>query len=183
MFSTPEDAVASLIDVVKTENIEKLQAVLGPDSQDLVGSSDPATARINRGVFLAAVAEGWQLVDADPQTRTLVIGNEGWPFPVPLTKREGSWRFDTAAGKEEVLDRRIGQNELAVIQTSRAFVAAEHRYAGQGHDGKPAGLYARTLRSDPENQNRRDFCPAGRGQEPKPDGDLVAQAASEGGTF
>src|SRR5206468_2959858 len=123
-------------------------------------------------------AEQWLLVDGG-KAKTLVIGNEEWPFPVPLVKTASGWRFDTAAGKEEVLARRIGRNELAAIQTCLAYVTAQRRYAMQGHDGKPPGLYAMTFRSDPGKENGL-YWPAARGQRRSPLGDLVAQAAEEG---
>ncbi len=109
----------------------------------------------------------------------LIVGNEGWPFPVPLVKSANSWRFDTAAGKEEVLARRIGRNELAVIGTCRTYVAAQQHYAQQGHDGKPAGLFATTFPSDPGKQNGL-YWPSARQEPRSPLGDLVAQAAQEG---
>ena len=91
-------------------------------------------------MFTVAVREQWRLADDGPNRKTLIIGNEDWPFPVPLVKEASGWRFDTAAGKEEVLARRIGRNELTVLETSRAYVTAQRRYAQQGHDGKPAGV-------------------------------------------
>jgi hypothetical protein len=89
------------------------------------------------------------------------------------------WRFDTTAGKEEVLARRIGRNELAVIGICREYVAAQRHYAQQGHDGKPQGLFATTFRSDPGKQNGL-YWPAAHGQPRSPLGDLVAQASKEG---
>ena len=148
-------------------------------ARSLIASSDPATGRRNREVFTVAVAEQWRLVDEPPNRKTLVIGNEEWPFPVPLVKEASGWRFDTAAGKEEVLARRIGRNELAVIQTCLAYVTAQQRYAQQGHDGKPAGVYATKFGSDPGKENGL-YWPAARGQQRSPLGDLVAQAAAEG---
>ena len=156
-----------------------MRAIFGPEGQELIASSDAATARSNREVFTVAVAEGWRLVDQGTNRKALIVGNEGWPFPVPLVKSGKSWRFDSAAGKEEVLARRIGRNELAVIGICRAYVAAQHRYAQQGHDGKPAGLFATTVRSDPGKQNGL-YWPAAKGQPRSPLGDLVAQAWEEG---
>ena len=83
--------------------------------------------------------------DQGTNRKVLIVGNEGWPFPVPLAKIAARWRFDTAAGKEEVLARRIGRNELAAIGTCRTYVGAQRHYAEQGHDGKPAGLFATTF--------------------------------------
>ena len=78
-----------------------------------------------------------------------MIGHESWPFPVPLVKTTRGWVFDVVAGKEELLDRRIGRNELAAIETCRTYVRVQHAYASTGHDGKPAGLYAQSLQATP----------------------------------
>ena len=163
---------------MKDKNPEAVLAIFGPDAKDLVDMSDPTAARRRRQVFKVALAEGWRLEDGGADRRTLVIGNEAWPFPVPLVKGADGWRFDTAAGKEEVLARRIGRNELAAILICRTYVRAQHLYARAGHDGKPAGLYAKTLASDPGRQNGL-YWPAVRGQRRSPLGDLVAQAAAE----
>ena len=178
-FATPEDAVKALVDTVKTENLDALVAIFGPEGRELAASSDPATGRMNRRVFAVAFREQWHLEDATPTQKTLVIGNEEWPFPVPLVKAADGWRFDTAAGKEEVLARRIGRNELQAIATSRAYVTAQRRYAQEGHDGKPAGVHATKFKSDPGKQNGL-YWPAARGEKRSPLGDLVAQAADEG---
>ena len=178
-FATPEDAVKALADTVKAGQLDALLAIFGPDAQPLIASSDPATARMNRQVFAIAFREQWHLEDVTPSQKTLVVGNEDWPFPVPLVKGADGWRFDTAAGAEEVLARRIGRNELDAIATSRAYVTAQKRYALQGHDGKPAGVHATKFQSDPGKENGL-YWPAARGQARSPLGDLVAQAAGEG---
>ena len=178
-FAAPEEAVKALVDTVKTGDIDALLAIFGPDGRELIASSDPATARMNRRVFAVAAREQWHLEDSTPTQKTLVIGNENWPFPVPIVKRADGWRFDTAAGKEEVLARRIGRNELDAIATVRAYVTAQRRYAQTGHDGRPAGVHATRFQSDPGKENGL-YWPAARGQKRSPLGDLVAQAAEEG---
>jgi hypothetical protein len=178
-FAAPDDAVQALIAAVKSGDFDELLAIFGPDGQQLVASSDPATGRKNRQVFSVAVAEKWQLTDDGPNRKTLVIGNEEWPFPIPLVKDASGWRFDTAAGKEEIIARRIGRNELAAIDTCRAYVTAQLRYAAEGHDGNPAGLYAKTFQSDPGKENGL-YWPTAHGQKRSPLGELVAQAAEEG---
>ena len=178
-FPTAREAAETLIDTVKRGNLDELLAIFGPDGQDLVASSDPATGRRNREVFNVAVSERWCLADDTANRKTLVIGNEDWPFPVPIVKSGSRWKFDTAAGKEEVLDRRIGRNEVAAIDTCLAYVTAQRRYAQQGHDGKPAGLYASTFNSDPGKENGL-YWPTSKGQKRSPLGDLVAEAATEG---
>ena len=178
-FPTPGDAVKALVDTVKAGNLDGLLAIFGSGGQQLIDSSDAATARQNQKVFTVAVAERWRLEDSGTDRKTLVIGNEDWPFPVPIVKDGSAWRFDTVAGKEEILARRIGRNELAAIDTARAYVTAQKRYAEQGHDGKAAGLYAVKFQSDQGKQNGL-YWPAPRGQKLSPLGDLVAQAAEEG---
>jgi Protein of unknown function (DUF2950) len=178
-FATPDDAVRALIEAAKAKNLDDVIAIFGPEGKALIDSSDPATARRNRQVFTVAVAERWHLDDLGNGGKVLVIGNEEWPFPVPLVKDASGWRFDTAAGKEEVLARRVGRNELAAIRICRTYVAAQRLYAERGHDGRPPGLYARTFRSAPGRQNGL-YWPAARGERRSPLGDLVAHAAGEG---
>jgi len=178
-FASPEDAVKALVETTKKGDLDALLAIFGPDGRDLIASSDPATAQMNRRVFAVAAREQWHLEDAKPTGKTLVIGNENWPFPVPIVKAADGWRFDTAAGKEEILARRIGRNELDAIATAHAYVTAQRRYAQEGHDGKPAGVHATKFASDPGKQNGL-YWPAARGQKRSPLGDLVAQAAEDG---
>jgi predicted small lipoprotein YifL len=178
-FATAEDAARELIRIVKAGKLDDLIVLFGPDSQELADGSDPATGRMNRQTFAVAAAENWQLTDDGPDRKILVIGNEAWPFPVPIVKDGTSWRFDAAAGEEEVIARRVGRNELAVIAVCRTYVAAQKRYALDGHDGKPAGLYAQSFRSDSGKHNGLYWL-AARGEKLSPLGDLVAQAAEEG---
>jgi hypothetical protein len=178
-FDTPETAVRTLIDVVKKGKLEQLLGLFGPDGEELANSSDPVTGRRNREVFIVAVAEGWHLEALGPDKRALVVGNEGWTFPIPLVREAGTWRFDTAAGKEEVLARRIGRNEIAVIEVCRTYVVAQQLYARSGHDGKPPGLYARSFASDAGKHNGL-YWPAAGGEKRSPLGDLLAEAAADG---
>jgi len=178
-FATPEEAVKALADTVKAGDLDAVVAIFGPEGKELIDSSEPAIARQNQQVFTVAFREKWHLEDAGADRKTLVIGNEDWPFPVPIVKVANGWRFDTAAGKEEVLSRRIGRNELMAIEAASAYVTAQRRYAEMGHDGKPAGVHATKFQSDPGKQNGL-YWPTTRGQKPSPLGDLVAQAAGEG---
>jgi DUF2950 family protein len=174
-FPTPEDAVRSLTEAVKKNDLAEVIAIFGPDGQTLVDSSDPVTARQNRELFAVAVAEQWRLVDAGEYRKTLVVGNEAWPFPVPLVKVGDHWAFNTAAGAEEVIARRIGRNELAVIEICRTYVAAQRLYAARGHDGKRTGLYARQFRSEPGRQNGL-YWDAGKHGKRSPLGELLTMA-------
>jgi len=180
-YASPEEAVNALIDVAKRGTVDDLMKIFGPEARPLLESSDPEVARQNRQVFVAATAEGWKLEDNGADSKLLIVGHESWPFPVPLVKAGTRWQFDTAAGVEEVLDRRVGRNELAVIRVCRTYVLAQQVYASRGHDGKPAGLYATTLRSDPGKHNGL-FWPTARGEKRSPLGDLIAQAAEDSKT-
>jgi len=179
VFATPEEAARALIEFVKTNDLNGLVALFGAPGQDLVDTSDAASGRRNRELFAAAVAEGWRLGDIGPGRKELVLGNEAWPFPVPLVKSPKGWSFDAAAGREEVLNRRIGRNELAVIRILHEYVAAQRAYAATGHDGGPAGRYARRFDSDAGRQNGL-YWPARRGEPRSPLGVLVAQASEQG---
>ncbi|MGZ9189772.1 MAG: DUF2950 family protein, partial [Nitrospira sp.] len=109
-----------------------------------------------------------------------IIGDEQWPFPAPLMKKGDQWLFDAAAGEEEVLARRIGRNELSVIDLCRYFAEAQNRYASQPHDGKPAGLFAQKLRSSLGRQDGLYWNVSESGKPLSPLGDLVAEAELEG---
>ena len=178
-FASPEEAVQALAKAVKGKSLDEVRAIFGPDGQALIDASDPATARRNQQTFSAAFAERWRLEDLGSTGKTLVIGNEDWPFPIPLVKDGNTWRFDTAAGKEEVLARRVGRNELAAIRACLTYVAAQRIYARQGHDGQPAGLYAKTFRSD-SGKHSGLYWPAAHGEKRSPLGELVADASEDG---
>jgi hypothetical protein len=164
---------------VKAGDLDALVALFGPEGQTLVDTSDAATGRRNREVFAAAIAEGWRLADKGSDRKELVLGNEAWPFPAPLVRTAAGWSFDAAAGHEEILNRRIGRNELAVLRVLGDYVAAQRAYASAGHDGKRAGLYARRFGSAPGRQDGL-YWPAKHGEPRSPLGVLIAQAAEAG---
>jgi hypothetical protein len=174
-FSTANEAVQALIDGAKAGDVTELIALFGPGANELIQSSDAALARRNREVFVAAAARGWSLTDNAPDNKTLVIGDEQWPFPIPLVMEANRWRFDTEAGKEEIIDRRIGRNELAAIQVCRTYVIAQRVYASHPRDAGRAGIYAAAFRSDPGKQNGL-YWKQVKGKPRSPIGDLVAQA-------
>jgi hypothetical protein len=178
-FASPEDAAKALIDTAKGGKLDELMRLLGPEAQPLVDATDPKRAQLRRQVFVVAAREGWHLVADGADRRTLEVGYESWPFPVPIVREGNVWKFDTAAGVEEVIARRIGRNELAAIRACRTYVLAQQLYAQRGHDGKPAGLYATAIRSDPGKRNGL-YWPAARGEKRSPLGDLLADAADEG---
>jgi hypothetical protein len=178
-FARPEQAVQALVEVVKAGDLAGVVALFGPGGQELLDTSDPATGRRNREVFLAAIAEGYQLEETAPDRKQLILGDEAWPFPVPLVRGPSGWSFDAAAGREEILNRRIGRNELATIRILHEYVAAQRGYAATGHDGQRAGLYARRFGSDWGKQNGL-YWPARHGEPRSPLGVLVAKASEEG---
>jgi len=179
VYDSPEHAAEALVSTVTKGTIDDLIAILGPDSRDLIDSADVPDARQSREVFAAAAKERWRLEDGANGTKTLVIGNEDWPFPIPLVHTSNGWLFDTASGKDEVIARRVGRNELDVIEVCRTYVGAQHLYAASGHDGQPAGGFAMVFRSDAGRQNGL-YWPVARRQRPSPLGDLVAEAAEQG---
>jgi Protein of unknown function (DUF2950) len=175
-FNSPEEAVKALASAVTNEKVDDVVQIFGPEGKDLIDTSDPASGRRGRQVFTAAFTERWKLVDRDGGGKTLVVGNEEWPFPVPLIQAGQGWHFDAAAGKEEVISRRIGRNELAVIEICQTYVVAQRRYARAAHDGRKPGLFATAFRSDPGKQNGL-YWAAQKGGPRSPLGDLLAEAA------
>jgi hypothetical protein len=178
-FPTADDAVRALISAAKSTDPSALIVLLGDGSGELASSADPIAARSHRDVFVAAMAEHWHLEDRDGRHRELIVGNESWPFPVPLVKRAQGWMFDAVAGKEEVIARRIGRNELAVIRTLHGYVKAQKLYASRGHDAVPAGVYARRIASDPGTENGL-YWAVSPGRPRSPVGEVFADAAIEG---
>lgn len=178
-FDTPEAATAALIEVLKKDDVDALKGLLGPGSEPIVSSGDAVADRNGRAEFVAAYAAKHSFEDAGEGLKTLVIGENDWPVPVPLRLQDGKWIFDGAAGAEETAMRRIGRNELGAIAVSRGFVEAQKEYAAMGHDGDPPGIYALKLMSDPGMQNGL-YWETAEGEEPSPAGPFVASAAEQG---
>ena len=179
-FASAEDAVVAMVDALTTNNEDKLVAIFGPEAREAMSSGDAVADQRGREMFIAAYNERCELV-GEEQTKTLHIGSEDWPFPISLVKEAAGWRFDTTAGIEELRYRRIGRNELATIRSCEAFVDAQAEYAKKGHDGKPAGIYAQKLASDPGKQNGL-YWQVDSDKEESPLGALAAEAAAEGYT-
>jgi hypothetical protein len=178
-FATPEDAAKALLQAFQDQDLEKLNGIFGADAVQAISSGDPVSDRHDREVMAIAMAGSWRWAPLGATRKELIIGDEEWPFPVPLTKAGNAWRFDTEAGKHEVLARRIGRNELAVIDLCLAYVALQKEYAADGHDGKPAGLYAQKIRSTAGKQDGL-YWEAKPGAPPSPMGDLAADAEAAG---
>jgi hypothetical protein len=179
MFATPEDAVKALKDAMKTDNKEEYKAIFGPDAEEVLASGEPIADRLNREVIAAALQEGWKLHDLKDNAKELALGDEDWPLPIPIVKESAGWRFDTAAGKEEILARRIGRNELNVIQACRTYVEAQQLYASQARDGQRAGAFAQKFASSPGRQDGL-YWAAKDGEPLSPLGEFIAKASAEG---
>jgi Protein of unknown function (DUF2950) len=176
-FKTPEEAVEALAGAAKAHDRKGVLAVLGPDAADIVSSGDDVADRADRDRVMEAYDAKRQVVMEGADKAVLVLGNQDWPFPIPLVRKDGTWRFDTAAGREEILFRRIGRNELAAIQAILAFVDAQQEYAEKGIGGN--GVYAQRIVSRPGTKDGL-YWPAQSGEEESPLGDLAASAAAEG---
>jgi hypothetical protein len=157
---------------------KELAAIFGPGSQDLMSSGDTVADKQRRAEFLKAYDEKNRLASEGENT-VLVIGKNDWPFPIPLVKQGSGWVFDTAKGKEEILNRRIGQNELNAIQAVLAYVDAQREYAMKDRDGDGLLEYAQKFRSDPGKRNGL-YWEAKPGEEQSPLGPLAARAVKEG---
>jgi hypothetical protein len=177
-YATLEDAAKALHAAARSGDHKQLHAVFGPSAKQL-GSGDAVLAERERERFILAYEEKHALQSQDGKHATLVVGNNNWPFPVPLVKQAQGWRFDTAAGKEEILNRRIGRNELYVIQTLMAMVDAQQDYVANDHDGDGVREYAQKFISSSGKQDGL-YWPAAAGQEASPLGPLAANAAYEG---
>lgn len=178
-YSTAEDAVAALLAAVRSEDpAVEIVKVLGPDGVDIATSGDPVDDQARRERFLTAFDDAHKIDQQEPEKFVLVIGKDEYPFPIPITSKDGKWFWDTGAGINEILTRRIGENELNTIQVMRTYVAAQLEYAEKERDGK--GIqYARRLMS---REGRKDglYWAAAEGEEESPIGPLIAKAQSEG---
>ena len=177
-FAAPQEAVNALVAAVTNHDTNALHSIFGPAGHDLI-SPDAVQAAEGFKLFVQHLTEKVQLVTNSDSNVTLEIGADGWPFPIPLVKQNGQWFFDTAAGKEEILARRIGMNETGAINVCNAYVEAQREYAGQDRLGDGVLAYAQFLRSTPGTHDGL-FWPAKPDEELSPLGPLVAQARVEG---
>ena len=178
-FSTPDEAVTAFVTALEKHDMPRLKALLGPASEALLQSSDPVQDKGDRERFLSGYKAKHSLADDGADRKILIVGNEDWPMPIPIVKRDGKWAFDGEAGIDELIYRRVGANELGAIDTCRGLVAAQIEYASEGRDGDPPGIYALKLLSD-EGLHNGLFWPTAEGEPPSPAGPFVAGAAGEG---
>jgi hypothetical protein len=177
-FTSPEEAVKALITSGRNNDNNEMSSIFGANAKDLIFSGDDAADKQRRENFLAKYDEKNMLVREGNRT-TLIIGKDDWPFPIPIVKKGETWSFDTQKGKEEVLNRRIGENELFTIQTCLAIVDAQREYAMIDRDGDNLHEYAEKFASDPGKKNGL-YWETKEGEAPSPLGQLLAQAKAEG---
>ena len=183
-FDTPKQAADALIEVATNLDLAAAKEILGPDGEDIVSSEDPVMDK-NRATAFANKAKEKMSVEIDKHNRNqaiLLVGNDDFPLPIPIVKQKGKWFFDTKVGREEILNRRVGENELNAIEICRGFVEAQHEYADEKHDGSKANQYAQRVLSMPGKHDGLAW------QNPDgtwggPVGEDVAKALQEGYSF
>jgi Protein of unknown function (DUF2950) len=180
VFASPDDASNALLAAAKSGDQNALPAIFGPDSKELIYSGDSVQDKNAADAFVDryGVMHRWRNMPDGAQI--LLVGADNFPFPIPLKKNgEGQWFFDTAAGRDEVLNRRIGRNELAIIETCEAVADAQAEYFAQPHDGEKAKQFAVKFISDTGKQNGL-YWKSAEGQPASPLGPLAAFATAEG---
>jgi hypothetical protein len=177
-FPTPEEASSALVAAMKAGDAKTMMEILGPGSKDIVQSGDATADKASAERFAKAYAEA-NKIEKSGDKAILNVGKDGWPFPVPIVKDGTNWRFDAKAGKEEILNRRIGSNELAVVQVVQAYVDAQREYYLLNPQKDKLLQYAQKFNSA---QGKRDglYFPTKAGEKPSPLGPLVADARAAG---
>jgi hypothetical protein len=178
-FATAMQAVHALVAAAHSNDIARLQAIFGPGSTDLIESGDPVADKRDRANFVKAYHARHVLIDDGADRRLLAVGVSGFQLPTPLVQRDGRWEFDGAAGAEELVDRRIGRNELDAIAVCKGIVDAENDYATMSPETRAVKTYAAKLMSDPGRRNGL-YWEAQSGEPPSPAGPFLARAAEEG---
>jgi hypothetical protein len=178
-FNSPNDAVNALVAAATNHDTNALHLIFGPAGHELI-SPDVVQATEEYKMFVQHLTEKTVLTTNSDSNITLEVGTNGWPFPIPLVKQNGQWLFDTAAGSEEILARRIGRDEIGAINVCNAYVEAQREYASQDRLGDGVLAYAQFLRSTPGTHDGL-FWPAKQlGEELSPLGPLIAQARVDG---
>src|SRR4051812_37815416 len=180
-FATPNEAAQKLIQAANSDDVPALTEILGPDAEDLISSADHVKdkSRIAEFAALAREKESVSVDPDDPNSASLSIGDNDWPFPIPIVKRDGKWYYDSKAGREEILFRRIGENELDAIKICRGFVEAQKEYASDKHDGAEVNQYAQRIISSPGKQDGLAWQNTD-GSWGGPVGETVANALAQG---
>ncbi len=178
-YKTPQDAVDALVTAARSGDMKAALVVLGRDGGDIISSGDEVADKELRARFVAAYETKHQIaIDGDSKA-TLIIGDNDFPFPIPVVRKGATWSFDTDAGRREILYRRIGRDELDTIQTCLAYVDAQNEYASKDRTGAGVGVYAERFISRPSKKDGL-YWPTGQGEEQSPLGELFADASREG---
>ena len=177
-FSSPEEAVKAAVAAARSNDDKELLAIYGPQGKEILFSGDAVADKRRRGEFLAAYDEKNRLA-TEGESAILIVGKQEWPFPIPVVKKGGSWIFDTAKGKEEILNRRIGENELFTIQACLAVVDAQREYAIKDRNRDGLMEYAQKFVSDPGKRNGL-FWEAKQGEPQSPLGPIMTQVRAQG---
>jgi hypothetical protein len=178
-FKSPEEAVRALVGAVKGNDTKELLAILGPAGKELIFSGDEVADKAGRDRFVKAYEEMNKLVSENDKKVILTVGNEEWPYPIPVVKKGENWLFDTKAGKEEILNRRIGRNELNAIQVCLAYVDAQREYIMEDRDENKLLEYAQRFISRKGEKNGL-YWETKEGEAQSPLGPLIAKASGEG---
>jgi Protein of unknown function (DUF2950) len=178
-FATPAAAFDALVTALEKNDLAAASLLLGPGAGDLLASGDAVQDQADRAEFVAMYKAGHSLQEDGADRQILVTGENDWQFPIPAVRKDGKWSLDGAAGADELVYRRVGENELGAIAVVRGYVEAQNEYAAAGHDGDPPGIYALKLVSDPGLENGL-FWPTEGDEPPSPAGEFVAAAAGEG---
>ena len=176
IFTSPELAGSALVDANRDGKETELLKILGPEATDLIHSGDPVADTNARKKFVAAYDEGHAWESVNDGKEILTVGNNKWPLPIPLVHEGNKWRFDTKAGQQEILERRIGRNELNVIKVCRAYVEAQADYA-KVYPGQHE--YAQKFKSTP-GQHDGLYWSVAKSEKESPLGALIASAEAEG---
>ena len=174
-FATPREAMQRLASA--GEDQELADELLGPGGFSLLRSGDDAADREDFEAVRALILERVDFVDVTEDCKIALLGAEGWEYPLPLVREQGRWRFDVEAGREEILNRRVGRNELSTIATMHALVEAQREYAAEGRDGNPPAFAPQILSS--EGRHDGLYWPVAEGQAASPLGPLVGAAADQ----
>jgi len=179
MFPSPDAAASALVAASKADDMKTLSSILGPDADEVLASGDPVADKNARNNFVSRYQEMHRLAYDDQGHVILYIGAENWPVPIPLAKKNEGWVFDTAAGKEELLSRRVGRNELFTINVLEDLADAQTEYASEARDGESEDQFAQKILSDTGKRNGL-YWETGEGQPESPIGPLIASASAEG---
>jgi hypothetical protein len=179
VFGSPEETIKALVETVQVGDRKGILTILGAEGQDIIDSGDEVQDKNAQDRFVEAYQERVDFVKEKEDRVSVIVGNDNWPFPIPIVKRGEGWMFDTKAGREEVLNRRVGRNELDTIRVCRGYVEAQREYASTDRERDGIIQYAQKFASDTDRRNGL-YWESAEGEIPSPVGPFAARAAAEG---